>query len=443
MRSQSLARVFAGGALLFATAPVKAEDTEQPLVPKLQIAAAEATKFETITLTEAVHRALLRNPSARVAALEIERAGALLEEARAPSLPTLTANGTFTRLDADRKSPFSTSPKPLAAQEQLSANINLTVPLWAPQRWVQWSQAAANLRTSEASNQDVRRTVALAVARAYLAVIAQKRTVDTNNRAVATDRAHYEYAHTRFQGGVGNRVDDVRAAQQLATDENQLASSYTALARAREALTVLVGQDQPVDVFDDVSLGGASTDPEEAIAKRKDVAAAKTRLATAEKVKRESWADYTPILTGQFQPFYQNPSSLTTPETGWQALLVLNFPLIEGGLRRGQAHERAALVSQARAQYEALTRQTRSDIRLAVESIKRAEQALSSATRAASMAHEALSLLTLAYQAGATTNIEVIDAEKRARDTDAAVVVAEDGLRQARLDLLAAAGQFP
>jgi outer membrane protein TolC len=439
MRNRDWACVFAGGALLYAAAPVRAQDADEPPVPTLQIAAPEAAKFEIITLTEAVNRALLRNPNAQVASLEIARVGALLEESRAPSFPSLTLNGTYTLLDADR----TRSGMTLAHKSQLSANANLSVPLLAPQRWVQWSQASANLRTSEASNQDVRRTVALAVARAYLTVIAQKRTVDTNNRAVATDRAHYEFAHTRLTGGVGNRVDDVRAAQQLAADETLLAASYTALARAREALAVLVGQDQPVDVFDDVSLGTASTDPEEAIAKRKDVAAAKARLNTAEKVKRESWADYTPTLTGQFVPFYQNPSSFTTPETGWQALLVLNFPIFEGGLRRGQAHERAALVSEVRSQYEALTRQTRSDIRLAVETIKRAEQALASATRAANLAHEALSLSTLAYQAGATTNIEVIDAERRARDTDTAVVLAEDGLRQARLDLLAASGQFP
>lgn len=443
MRSQGWARVLAGSALLFAAGPVRAQDAGEPAIPKLQVTAPEATKFETITLTEAVHRALLRNPSAQIAALDIERAGALLEEVRASSLPSLTANGVYTRLDSDRTRTQAGITTVIARKSQVSANLNLTVPLIAPQRWVQWSQAAASLRTSEASNQDVRRAVALAVARAYLTVIAQKRTVDTNHRAVDTDRAHYEFAHTRFEGGVGNRLDDVRAAKQLASDENRLASSYALLARAREALSVLVGQDHPVDVFDDVSLGTGSSDPEEALSKRKDVAAAKARLSIAEKMKRESWADYTPTLAGQFQPFYQNPSTLMSPETGWQALLVLNFPLFEGGLRRGLSHERAAVVSQARAQYEAITRQTRSDIRLAVESIRRAEQALSSATRAAQLAREALSLSTLAYQAGATTNIEVIDAERSALDADTAVVVAEDSLRQARLDLLAAAGQFP
>jgi hypothetical protein len=37
----------------------------------------------------------------------------------------------------------------------------------------------------------------------------------------------------------------------------------------------------------------------------------------------------------------------------------------------------------------------------------------------------------------------VIDAERRARDADTAVAIAEDSVRRARLDLLAALGRFP
>jgi outer membrane protein TolC len=409
-------------------------------VPKLPEAASDTgSAYEKITMTEAVHRALLRNPSAQVATLEIDRADALLKETRSYSLPYLTANATYTRLDNDRL----LSGRTLAAKDQLAANLNLAVPLLAPQRWAQWSQATANLRTAEASNRDVGRTVALATARAYLAVVSQKRVVEINARALATDRAHYDYTHTRLVGGVGNRVDDVRAAQQVASDEAQLETGYTGLARSREALAILVGENQPLDVYDDVSLASSSTDPEAAIALRQDVAAAQARLRVAEKVKKESWTDYTPSLVGQFIPFYQNPSSLTTPETGWQALLVLSFPLVEGGLRRGQSRERAALVAEARSQYEGLLRQTRSDIRVAVEEIRRADQAMKSTANAARLAREALGLADLAYRAGATTNLEVIDAERRARDADTAAVIAEDNARQARLDLLAAAGQFP
>lgn len=433
---------FAGCAALLASSQSAGaeESSEPPPVPNLQEAASDAGgTYEKITMTEAVHRALLRNPSAQVAALEIDRANALLGESRSNSLPYLTANGAYTRLDNARRLGTNT----LAAENQISANLTLAVPLLAPQRWVQWSQSKANVGATEASNQDARRSVALATARAYLAVVSQKRVVEINARALATDRAHFDYTHIRLVGGVGNRVDDVRAAQQVASDEAQLEASYTGLARAREALAVLVGEAQPLDVYDDVSLASSSTDPEAAIAQRQDVAAANARLRLAEKVKRESWADYTPTLSGQFIPFYQNPPSISTPETGWQALLVLSFPLVEGGLRRGQSQERAALVAEARSQYEGLLRQTRSDIRVAVEEIRRASEALKSAASAAKLGHEALDLANRAYHAGATSNIEVIDAERRARDADSAVVIAEDNVRQARLDLLVAAGQFP
>jgi outer membrane protein TolC len=40
-------------------------------------------------------------------------------------------------------------------------------------------------------------------------------------------------------------------------------------------------------------------------------------------------------------------------------------------------------------------------------------------------------------------NIAVLDAQRSARDQELVMVQVEDGLRQARLDLLVALGQFP
>jgi len=433
-----------------------AETFSMPPIPKLDEVAPEAGQAsEKISLTEAVRRALARNPTAVVAMQEIRRAEALLVQARAGSMPSLMANGTLLRLDSDRllSSPGSPatatseavppSSRNISPKNQQSANLLLNVPLVSPRAWMNWSESSANLETSKASSEDIRRTLATLVARAYLLIISQKRQVDINARSVATDRSHYDYTHTRFAGGVGNRVDEVRAAQQLAADQSLFSASFTALARAREALGVLLAEESPVDTFDDVSLPDGSTNFEDAASRRQDVLAAKARAFVAEKIRKDSWVDYTPILNAQFQPFFQHPATLTMPETGWQAMLVLSFPLIEGGIRVGQKRERDALLAEARAQYDGLIRQTRSDIRVAVEEIRRADEAMRSSNAAAELAHQALVLANLAYHAGATTNIEVIDAERRARDADSAVVIAEDNVRQARLDLLVAAGQFP
>ena len=58
-------------------------------------------------------------------------------------------------------------------------------------------------------------------------------------------------------------------------------------------------------------------------------------------------------------------------------------------------------------------------------------------------AAEVLKITDLAFRAGATTNIELIDAQRRARDADTAAALAEDRVRQSRLDLLVALGRFP
>jgi outer membrane protein TolC len=49
----------------------------------------------------------------------------------------------------------------------------------------------------------------------------------------------------------------------------------------------------------------------------------------------------------------------------------------------------------------------------------------------------------VAFRAGANTNIEVIDAQRRARDAETGVAIAEHALRRAQLELLVATGRFP
>ena len=76
-------------------------------------------------------------------------------------------------------------------------------------------------------------------------------------------------------------------------------------------------------------------------------------------------------------------------------------------------------------------------------SVRRSERVLQAARDAAAQAAQVLEITNISFRAGATTNIEVIDAQRRARDADTVVAIAEDGVRQARLNLLNALGRFP
>jgi outer membrane protein TolC len=400
-------------------------------------AALPAPAQQKLTLDEAVRRAVLRNTSALIAQQEIARAEGILREARAPSLPSLAAAASATRLDAER---------PQLPRDSIAGNLQLAVPLLAPQRWLQWSHAGDLLELSRLSAEEVRRSVAVAAARAFLGVLAQRRLVQIFAQAGDAARKHLEDAHARFEAGSGNRLDEVRAAQEVAGDESQLASALAGLTRATEALGVLVGEDGPVEVEEQVALAAPQSAPDalrEAEELRSDVRAQKQRTEFARRVLHDSYADYLPLLQGVVTPFFQNPATTTAPQTGWQAQLLLTLPLYDGGARYGVRRERAANLAEAQAQLEGLLRQARSEVRTAFEAVKRADEALASARRAAQLAHEALEMSSLAYREGATNDLEVVDAERRARDADTAALVAEDAARQARIDLLAASGRFP
>lgn len=396
----------------------------------------------SISLDDAVKRALAANPTAEIAEREIARADALVKQARAAWLPTLTANGIYTRLDDDRV----LNGRTILAANQLSANLALQVPILAPQKWVATSRAKENVGLARASATDARREVALTAARAYLTVIAQRRVLKSAERALATAKAHESYAATRFEGGVGNRLDSVRASQERASAEVRVRSLLTALSRAREALGVIVGEGGPIDTAEVPTFNAPPTMQSalgEAGARRADIAAQRDRVEIARRAVRDSWVDYMPVLTGVAQPFFQDPPTFTQPQTGWQAQLLLSLPLFDGGARYGVGAERRATEAQAKSRLEGALRQARSDVRVAFEALKQADEALVSAREAADLARDALDLAEVAYRAGATSNIEVIDAERRAHEAETAAAVAEDGARQARLDLLAACGRFP
>jgi outer membrane protein TolC len=401
-----------------------------------------APTLERVGFQEAVRRSLARATSAVVAAEEVRRAEGILGEARSAALPSLGVYGTLSRLDADRLS----QGRVIAGKEQASGNLALSVPLVAPSRWAGWAHASQALDATVASEADVRRAVAVTAARAYLTVIAQRRAVEVSDQARETARAHFEYAHSRRAGGVGNALDELRAEQELAASEVQAEQAYTQLARAREGLGQIAGEDRPLEAAEEPGLpelGAPAQALSEAEALRADLKAARARADAAERVSKDSWADWLPTLLGSFQGLVQQPPTLTTPHTGWQAQLILSFPLFEGGLRPAQAKERDALSREAEVQLDGLLRQARSEVRLSFESLRRARAAHAAARRGAESAKAALDLASQAYRAGAVDNLAVTDAEQRARNAATSAVIAEDGVRQSLLDLLAAAGRFP
>ena len=295
---------------------------------------------------------------------------------------------------------------------------------------------------------ETRRQIAVAAALAYLEVIANHRLVEGQRAGARRREGPLTTSRTRSsRPDGGSLLNALRAQQELSSTEVLLEAVRLALYRSQEALGVVLAADGPVDALDEpvfeVPADVGIDEPTGLLLARTDLRLFSAQEQAADRVVRDSFKDRLPVVEGIFTPQVTYPSQFFQPSKTWRAVLFLSVPVFDSGLRAGFKQERQASLDAARADSAGALTQARAEVRAARESIRSAERAVGSARAAAEQAGRVLEIVTISFKAGASTNLEVIDAERRARDTDNAAAIAEDVLRRAKLDLLNALGRFP
>jgi outer membrane protein len=405
------------------------------------VAVAQTTPgIERVAFEDAVRRAIEKNYDVALATEAIVRAEALLQQANTVFRPTVDGTITTTVLDAERGfDEFVTQPR---TQSLFGASI--AYPVLSAARWAARTQAQDQVAVARISSDEVRRQVAIAAAEAYLEIIAQQRQVEVRLRAVETARVLLDYNRARLAGGVGSKLNEVRAAQELATSEVLLEVAYLNVRFAQEALGVLLAADAPIDGAGEPVLERPPV-PEGAawLTDRTDIQLFTARLQAADRVVRDSWKDWVPEGVAAFEPQYLTPAGLFQPSRTWRGVLQFAVPVFDGGQRSAVKREREVAREEARIELSDGELRARAELRRAEASLESTERALANARLAAQYANDVVRITDVAFRAGATTNIEVVDAQQRARNTEIGAAEAEDRVRRARLDLLVALGRFP
>ena len=404
---------------------------------------------ERVTFQQAIDRAIANNPSAAVAAAGILRAEGLLTQARSATMLQVTGSVVSTTLNKG----VDFDGAIVQPRSQLTASLTLDQPLVAAAAWARRAQAKDNVQIAELSAVETRRQIALAAADAYLSIIARLRVLEGNNRARDTARAHFDLATQLEQQGTGSRLNALRAQQQVSTFEQQIETASLAVYLAREALGVILVANGPVDAIDEPSfalppdaaaLGTTSTDLTPALLQsRPDLRLFSSQRQAAQRVLSDSSKDRWPSLDAVFLPQTIRPAAFFSEANSWRFLLQSTIPVFDSGQRSGAKIQRQAALDVAQANLAGAVTQASSQVRVAREGVASSERSLASAQAAADQAQQVVNIVNISFRAGGATNIEVIDAERSARDADTAVAVVEDLLRRSRLDLLLALGRFP
>jgi len=407
----------------------------------LLTSASWAQELERVTFDDAVRRAVSSHPTVRQAAAGVLRSQAVYQQAQARTRPSVGASFSTNVIDPVT----SFGGESIVPRTQTVTTTGVTVPLFTPVSWAERNQAADQVSVSERTRADARRAIATATGEAYLAIIAGRRLVELNERARDTARAHYEYANERFQGGLGSRLNALRAREDLSAAEARVEEARLALRRAQESLGVLIATDGPVDAANEpvFELPPEGVSDAQLVRARQDVQVIAAREAAANRVAGDAWKDRLPEATAVVTPQLVTPAGLFADRRSWRATFLVSVPLFDAGERQGRVRERQALVDVARAERENVERQATSEIRAARDAVQATERARDYARQAAQQANEVVQITDVAFREGATTNIEVIDAQRRARDAETSAAIADDAVRRARLELLLAAGRFP
>ena len=177
----------------------------------------------------------------------------------------------------------------------------------------------------------------------------------------------------RLAQGAGTRLNELRAAQEVSTDEARLENASLAVRRAQEALGVLMAANGPVDAAAeptfDIPPAPAVNDETAWMAARTDVRLSLATQRAFERVWHDSSKDYFPTATASFDPQALAPAA-RSPRLGVGVLPCRSRqPIFDGGQRKGLAKFREAAANASRFGLASLQNQARSDVRLAQETV--------------------------------------------------------------------------
>ena len=387
-------------------------------------------------LAQLVEDALVANHDLRIALARLERARALLGEARQDRWPSLRAEAGAADLRlAQVESPGT--PRAARQREQYDAAITAAWELDAFGR-VRRSMEAAR-HEAEATAADlaaVQVAVAGEVARNYFLLRGLQAQLAVAEGNAANQARSLELVELLLREGRGTEFDTARARAQLALTRARVPELAAAIGAASHRLAVLTGREpgalqalatEPAALPllpGSVAIGT----PGDLLARRPDVAAAERRLAaatarigiaTAELYPRFSLGGLLGSLAGDADLLFERDSERRS------VVLGVDWSFLDRGRVRARIAAAGADADAALAAFEQAALRALEEVETALLQYAGAERQREHLAHAAVASARAAQLARLRFEAGIVDFLAVLDAER-------AQLEAEDRLAQAQ-----------
>ena len=370
--------------------------------------------FADERLKRLIALALDHNRDLRVAVLNIEQARAQFDIRRADRLPTVNAG-----VGGSRQPSGNGNVNTLYSAGLLVTSYELD--LYGRVRSLSDAALAQYLATEEA-RKAVQISLVASVANAHLALQADVELLRVTEQTLQTRDDSYRLTKLRFDNGASSQID-------LRQSESLLAATQVALAQARRlraldenALTLLIGQPLPADLPLGLPITASATIPDlpagvpsDVLTRRPDVRQAEQLLIASNASIGAARAAFFPriSLTGSIGTASSELDGLfKSGSFGWSFAPQLLMPIFDAG--RNQANLASVQVSRqiAVAQYERAIQTAFREVADALAGRATLGQQLQAQQALVLAEQDRFRLADLRYRNGASSFLEVLDAQR-------------------------------
>ncbi len=365
-----------------------------------------------LTLKDTIDIALKNNASLRTLSQEIEKAKASRLVADVAFLPSLTISGSTER----QKLPVVPALNKYDSSE-IGATLSQIiysggkVPAGVRQAAAQYAMALAAYE--EGKNETLKD-----VYKFYFNVVLWHDAVNIAEEAQKTAEAILKETQTKVKLGLANKLELIRAQQQVAEGVAKVADNKSNLRLAEANLYSFLGIplkekcsyldaifEPTVDLNDEVSIATARQHRYDLVRLRKQLDVQKEQI----KIERSAML---PSLVAFAKGGYTNPYNRedNSGDT-WSVGLTLDFPLFDRNVARRAVKIAKATLEQNKISLEQKELDIENNVKTAIAEIKGFQDALKSKKLAEELAKESLRLARLGYQEGVTQQVDLLKAQ--------------------------------
>jgi len=438
--------------LLVAAAPARAP------------AAVDEAGVRQLTLDDALAMAKKRNWNLAAERQRVVQAQTEIDQAWAILLPTIAAQGKYTRnykainfpgpivtdnagqpvLDASGDAIHAPGIliQPL---NQLDAVISFNAPLIVPAAFTGLQAVKANVHASEANYEAAEANVLYGVAQAFYGAAIADEVLSARHSSIEVTRATLANAKTRFAAGTVTKVDVDRAELAVLRAEQLEREARHGRNQAYRALATLIKIDGPFKIVLPPVPTAPVAEPnlENALQLRPEFRALELTSYAADKQRVTDGLRWSPSISAFGNARRFNYDNFVRDHHSWAVGLQLDWVIFDGGNRDALRHQAAAQQAEADARAAALRDNIADDLVNQRSLLETKQHAVEAASRAVVLSQETIDLVRTQYEAGTVTQVDLLQAQDN-------LVAAQEALAQARFDVSVAdltlrrvAGTFP